>query len=115
MERDAGVAIMAPVWVLDASICKTMTLGPPVVSLPDLLDLHEILRLQGFRRGFDEDDSSKEAGHDPGSEHQTGATSLAISPEGDGKSDRPRTRSAQADTRSTPSLSSRHKLGGGDR
>lgn len=55
-ERDAGIAIMAPVWIPDASVCKTMTLGSPVISLPDLLDLHEILRPQGFRRGFDEDE-----------------------------------------------------------
>jgi hypothetical protein len=77
-----------------------MTLGSPVISLPALLELHEILRSQGFRRGFDEDDSSKEAGHDPETEHQPSANSLAISPEGDSKSDGQRTRSAQAGARS---------------
>ena len=61
-ERDLGVAIMATVWVLDTSICKTMTVGSPVVSFPPLLDLQEILRLRRFRRSFGEDDSSKEAG-----------------------------------------------------
>jgi hypothetical protein len=115
LEREAGVAIMAPVWILDASICKTMTLGSPVVSLPALLDLQAILRSQGFRRGFDEDDSSKETGHDPATECQTGATAPAISPQRDGKPDRQRTRATQTDARSTPALSSRYQLGGGNR
>jgi len=114
LEREAGIAIMAPAWILDASICKTMTLGSPVISLPALLDLHEILISQGFRRGFDEDDSSKETGHDPETDHQSSATSLAISSEGDSKSVGQRTQSAQTNARSTLALSSRHQPGGGE-
>ena len=114
LEREAGIAIMAPVWILDASICKTMTLGSPVISLPALLDLHEILRSQGFRQGFDEDGSSKETGHDRETEHQPSATSLAIPSKGDGESDGQRTQSTQTNARSTPALSSRHQLGGGE-
>ena len=115
LEREAGIAIMAPVWILDASICKSMTLGSPVISLPALLDLHEILISQGFRRGFDEDDSSKETGHDPETDHQSSATSPAISPQRDGKPDRQRTRATQADARSTPALGGGHQSGGRDR
>ena len=33
LEREAGIAIMAPAWVLDASICRMMTLGQPLVSV----------------------------------------------------------------------------------
>ncbi len=32
LERDPGVAIMSPAWVLDAVVCSTLSTGDPLVS-----------------------------------------------------------------------------------
>ena len=79
IERDPGVAVMAPAWVLDATVCGLMTLGSPQGSMAGLLDLSSILTSQGFRRSFDESDSSKEAEHDHPQNNQSGATASSIS------------------------------------
>lgn len=49
LERDPGVAIMAPAWVLDAVLCSTLSLGMPLVSIAALDDLHGFLASLGFR------------------------------------------------------------------
>jgi hypothetical protein len=61
LERDAGIAIIAPAWVLDASICAGFELGVPLVSTDALFELHSVLRHLGFRRGFMDDESPMEA------------------------------------------------------
>jgi len=78
LERDPGIAIIAPAWVLDASICGMMTLGPPRVSVAGLVDLSAVLTSHGFRRSFGENDSSKEAEHDQSQNNQSGATAPSI-------------------------------------
>lgn len=64
LERDPGIAILAPAWILDASVCQGFQLGEPVVSTEALCDLHSVLRHLSFRRGFKGDDSPMEAPND---------------------------------------------------
>jgi hypothetical protein len=64
LERDPGIAILAPAWILDASVCQGFDLGEPVVSTEALFDLHSVLRHLGFRRGFKGNDSPMEAPND---------------------------------------------------
>ncbi len=40
LERDPGVVVMAPAWVLNAAVCSTLSLGMPLVSIAALNDLH---------------------------------------------------------------------------
>ena len=61
LERDPGVAVMAPAWVLDASFCSMLSVGPPLVSCDAVMALSDLLTSHGFRRSFDESESSKEA------------------------------------------------------
>lgn len=63
LERDPGVAVMAPAWVLDAAICGAMHAGPPRVSCGVLSALSALLVSQGFRRSFGDCDSPPEAEH----------------------------------------------------
>ena len=79
---------MAPAWVLDAAVCGMMTVGAPQVSLAGLLDLSAILISQGFRRSFDEHDSSKEAEHDLKKDIQSDATASTVSSASDGPHER---------------------------
>lgn len=96
IERDPGVAVMAPAWVLDATICGLMTLGSPQVSTAGLLDLSSILTSQGFRRSSDECDSSKEAEHDHSQINHPGATASAISSASDSADERAGARGSEA-------------------
>jgi hypothetical protein len=64
LERDPGIAILAPAWILDASVCQGFQLGEPMVSTEALCDLHSVLQHLGFRRGFKGDDSPMEAPND---------------------------------------------------
>lgn len=64
LERDAGIAILAPAWILDASVCQGFDLGEPVVATEALCELHSVLQHLGFRRGFKGDDSPMEAPND---------------------------------------------------
>ena len=96
IERDPGVAVMAPAWVLDATVCGLMTLGSPEVLVAGFLDLSSILTSQGFRRSFDESDSSKEAAHDQPQNNQSGATATSISSARDCPDERARARDAEA-------------------
>lgn len=61
LERDPGIAILAPAWILDASVCQGFKLGTSLVSAVALFDLHSVLGQLGFRRGFKGDDSPMEA------------------------------------------------------
>ena len=112
IERDPGVAVMAPAWVLDATVCGMMTLGVPQVSTAGLLDLSLILTSQGFRRSFDECDSSKEAEHDHSQTNQPGATAPAISSASDSADERAGTRDAKAGSCAIASGSGRPDTGG---
>tara|TARA_R110002074_G_scaffold92570_1_gene202146 strand:- start:5717 stop:6073 length:357 start_codon:yes stop_codon:yes gene_type:complete len=111
IERDPGVAVMAPAWVLDATVCALMTLGSPQVSTAGLLDLSALLTSQGFRRSLDECDSSKEAEHDHSQNNQSGATPLAISSASDCADERAGTRDAEAGSYTAAPGSGRHDTG----
>ncbi len=69
---------MAPDWVLDAAVCSTLSLGSPLVSISALDDLHGVLVSLGFRRGFVDGESTKEASHDPGT-NTPSTTAAALS------------------------------------
>lgn len=64
LEREPGIAILAPAWVLDASVCQGFELGAPLVSTDALFNLHSVLGHLGFRRGFKGDDSPMEDQND---------------------------------------------------
>lgn len=64
LERDPGIVIVAPAWILDASVCRGLELGEPLVCTEALCDLHSVLRHFGFRRSFKGDDSPMEAPND---------------------------------------------------
>jgi len=66
LERDPGVAVMAPAWVLNAAVCSTLSLGMPLVSIAALNDLHGVLVSLGFRRSCVDKESTQEAEDDPG-------------------------------------------------
>lgn len=82
LERDPGIAILAPAWILDASVCQGFDLGEPVVSTEALYDLHSVLRHLGFRRRFQGDDSPMEA---PNDASQIGFVATMIRTRFDGK------------------------------
>ena len=79
LERDPGVAIMAPAWVLDAAICGAMLAGTPRVSCRALSALSALLVSQGFRRSFGDCDSPQEAEHgsQEDNSHKTSGTIAA--------------------------------------
>ena len=112
IERDPGVAVMAPAWVLDATVCGLMTLGSPQVSMAGLRDLSVILTSHGFRRSFAECDSSKEAEHDHSQINQPGATASSISSASDSADDRAGARDAKAGSCALASGSDRGDAGG---
>ncbi len=112
LERDPGIAVMAPAWVLDASVCGMMTPGPPCVSVAGLLELSAILTSQGFRRSFDESDSLKETEHDFTQVPQTDATASAVSPAGECNPERVGARDVEAGSCAT--TSGGHRRGRGD-
>ena len=78
LERDAGIAILAPAWILDASVCQGFDLGEPVVSTEALCDLHSVLRHLGFRRRFKGDDSPMEAPNDASQIPDTNPVATAV-------------------------------------
>lgn len=78
LERDPGIAILAPAWILDASVCQGFELGGPLVSTDALFDLHSVLGRLGFRRGFKGDDSPMEAPNDASQIPETNAVATAL-------------------------------------
>lgn len=78
LERDAGIAILAPAWILDASVCQSFELGEPVVSTEALFELHSALQHLGFRRGFKGDDSPMEAPNDASQIPDTNPIATAV-------------------------------------
>ena len=78
LERDPGIAILAPAWILDASVCQGFDLGKPVVSTEALCDLHSVLRHLGFRRRFKGDDSPMEAPNDASQIPDTNPVATAV-------------------------------------
>ena len=64
IERDAGVVIDAPAWVLDAAFCHAFDCGASRVALEALFELHSVLGEMGVRRSFEGNDSSSEAQND---------------------------------------------------
>ncbi len=112
LERDPGVAVMAPAWVLEASICQMMTLGPPRVSTTGLLELSAVLTSHDFRRSFGESDSSKEAEHDVTQDNQSDPTAPAISPASDSIPKRSGANDTDASSCATAAGSGLHGTGG---
>ncbi len=78
LERDLGIAILAPAWILDASVCQAFELGGPLVSTDALFDLHSVLAHLGFRRGFTGDDSPMEAPNDASQILDTNPVATAV-------------------------------------
>src|SRR5690606_21744051 len=73
-----GIAILAPAWILDASICQGFELGEPVVSTEALFDLHSVLVHLAFRRGFKGDDSPTEAPNEASKNPDTNPVATAV-------------------------------------
>jgi hypothetical protein len=78
LERDPGIAILAPAWILDASVCQGFDLGEPVVSTEALCDLDSVLQHLGFRRGFKGDDSPMETPNDASQIPDTNPVATAV-------------------------------------
>lgn len=79
LERDKGVAILAPSWVLDAAVCQAMKLGSPMLAVEALREVHELLSALGFRRNFVGEASPMETAHAGSKAGSTGTTASAIS------------------------------------
>ena len=79
LERDEGVTILAPSWVLDAAACQAMKLGSPMLAIDALREVHELLCALGFRRNFVDEASPMETAHDGSKADNTGTTASAIS------------------------------------
>lgn len=77
-ERDPGIAILAPAWILHATVCQGFDLGEPVVSTEGLCDLHSVLRHLGFRRRFKGDDPPMEAPNDASQTPDTNSVATAV-------------------------------------
>jgi hypothetical protein len=56
VEGEPGAAIVVASWMLDPSVCASMTISAPQVSLPALSELHQLLMERGLRRSFTDDD-----------------------------------------------------------
>jgi hypothetical protein len=50
VEVASGVVTVVAAWMLDPVVCAGMEIGAPRVSLASLVDLHQLLIAQGFRR-----------------------------------------------------------------
>ncbi len=79
LERDPGVVIMAPAWVLDAVVCSTLSLGAPLASIAALNDLHGVFASLRFRRSFVDEESTQEAEYDPGTKDRSSAVAATPS------------------------------------
>jgi hypothetical protein len=64
LERDPGIAIVAPAWILDASVCQGFVRGEPVVATEALCELDSVLQHLGFRRGLKGNDSLMDTPND---------------------------------------------------
>ena len=64
IERDTGVVIDAPSWVLDAAHCRLFDLGGGRASLDALFELSSVLTELEFRRSFGGDATPSEAKDD---------------------------------------------------
>jgi len=115
LERDPGVAILSPAWVLDAATCSAMTLGAPVASATALFDLHAVLGSLGFRRSYVDEESTMEAEHDFSTAHRSGATPTAFSTEPDCPTDGGGSDGRFVGARATPAGGLGDKPGGGRR
>ena len=51
VEVERGLSRELPSWMVDASICRAMDLGPPQLSVAALLELREIVRAQPVSAG----------------------------------------------------------------
>ena len=51
-------------WMLDPAACAGMAIGAPRVSLAALIDLHQLLIAQGFRRSSADDATVVPEEHD---------------------------------------------------
>ena len=49
VEGEPGAAIVVAAWMLDPSVCASMTIGAPQVSLPALSELHHLLLERGLQ------------------------------------------------------------------
>lgn len=78
LERDPGIAILAPAWILDASVCQGFELGAPLASADALFELHLVLGHLGFRRGFKGDDSPMEVPNEASRDPDTNPVATAF-------------------------------------
>jgi hypothetical protein len=60
VEKDPGIVVLLPAWMLDPVVCSTMELGTPRVALDALCNLHETLIVIGFRLDSSGDDTLAE-------------------------------------------------------
>ena len=56
VEGEPGAAIVVTAWMLDPSVCASMTIGAPQVSLAALSELRHLLMERGLRQSFPDDD-----------------------------------------------------------
>jgi hypothetical protein len=49
IEAAPGVVTAIQAWMLDPVVCAGMSIGFPRVTVPALIDLHDLLTAQGFR------------------------------------------------------------------
>ncbi len=77
IERDEGIVIDAPSWVLDAAHCQSLELGDGRASLEALFELSSILSELGFRRSFEGDLAPSEAMNDQFPDPKTACSAAA--------------------------------------
>ena len=63
VEAAPGVAIVLAAWMLDPTICATMSLGTPTIDVAGLADLDRLLKALGLRRTCSDEPSSAEEVH----------------------------------------------------
>ena len=63
VEAEPGVAIVLAAWMLDPAVCATMSLGPAIVDIVGLTDLHRLLTTLGLRRTCSDEHSPAEEVH----------------------------------------------------
>ena len=63
VEAAPGVAILLAAWMLDPTVCATMSLGAPTIDIAGLADLDRLLKALGLRRTCSDEPSSAEEVH----------------------------------------------------
>ena len=74
VEKDPGIVLLLPAWMLDAAACSTMQLGTPRVALDALCNLHATLIVIGFRPDISGDDTLAEQNNEKLEDQDGGGT-----------------------------------------